>query len=849
MANGLFARGTGTKQDPYLIEDAFDLDAVRNDLRANYKLIANIDLDISPFNEGSGWIPIGVGVGSPFLGSLNGDGFVISGMTIDRPTADFQGLFGVASKTSVMGELNFENIRLIKVNIKGKQYLGALCGRMGNGSVYNCHSSGLISGEYYIGGLIGSYIGDATASVGSKLSSSVIIGGTQRYLGGLIGTTETCTISCCFATGRISGSSVNSTAVGGLVGEQGTNSTISSCWSSASARGVSNGNGVGGLVGAQKNPATGGGVSYWDSQASGNATSPSGNKRTTTEMKTPSNYFSTFVNQKDLDGSPMWKLFDGYYPSFEEPFEKKILIRHNGLIKTISNGQWSNVSVDTPTEATFISEGIDEIDLNIISSQLWSELGENFDILYYTDRKDANVKSSVLNVDNYSVYDYIGELPEVLVYTETTDDIEVSTTTEPFDIYDEFGDSVEVLYYTDDTQKNEAELIVEANWSPIDELEGDFEVVTWTDEAPDTAQRVLEMTAIPKPQFIKLTSPKRIYGELEAILVNDVSESYRDEVRYLLSDQNAIDWYVWNKKTEKFEIVDTSTHELILKNGMKFSDLNSITKEQWEKWKGNYFNIGIFLKDNPRDTITSVVESISFRDYLPRDTSTVEESSLYILNTTAKIDIAFNGNVLQGVLADDDLTRVQYRVLLNNNNYYPADGSFTKLGEAPMNIEVIIGSKEVKIDDWNTIKVEFQDFFGATDYWSTQFIGTYAGLMFKDVFGQYYSSEIGELLQYLDFGIVIAGQTTIEHEVVLKNQYGYDVENVHLYANTANFPQGMSIEFSTSQTPFIPHPELRLSGELKNNEELPFFIRLKTELGATPDSNGTFDIIVRADKA
>ncbi len=128
-------------------------------------------------------------------------------------------------------------------------------------------------------------------------------------------------------------------------------------------------------------------------------------------------------------------------------------------------------------------------------------------------------------------------------------------------------------------------------------------------------------------------------------------------------------------------------------------------------------------------------------------------------------------------------------------------------------------------------------------------MGTYSGLMFKDVYGQYFSSEIGEVLQYLDFGVIIAGQTTIEHEVILKNQYGYDVKNIHLYANTSNFPTGMSIEFSTSLSPFMPQPDLRLSGVLQNNEEIPFFIRLKSELGATPDANGSFDIIVRADKA
>lgn len=510
---------------------------------------------------------------------------------------------------------------------------------------------------------------------------------------------------------------------------------------------------------------------------------------------------------------------------------------------------WRLVTTIEPTEQQYLNNGMNMVDVMNIPVSSMKELGEKTTISIYTAEVDKEYAELHLTVEPYSVYDYISELPEVLVYTESTDDIIVSTTTEPFDIYDEFGDSVEVLYYTDDPEVTNADLILEANWSPLDELEGDFEVVTWTDEAPETAQRVLEMKAIPKPQFIKLVNPKRIYGALDEVLVNDLSQSYRDEARYFISGTDTSKWYVWNKVLKKFVIADASSEEAIIANGMKHTDLNNITDTEWRTWNEQFLNIGIFLKDNPRDTIVSVVENVSYEDYLPRHTSTIQDTSLYILNTTAKIDIAFNGNVLKGMLSDDDLTRVQYRVILNNRYYYPADGSFTQLGESPQNIELVIRSKDIKIDDWNTLKVEFQDFFGTTDYWSTNFMGTYTGLMFKDVYGEYFSNEIGEVLKYLDFGVIIAGQTTIEHEVFLKNQYGYDVKNVHLLANTTNFPSDMTVEFSQSNSPFTPHSDLKLSGMLANNAETSFFIRLKTKLGSTPDANGSFDIIVRADKA
>lgn len=574
--------------------------------------------------------------------------------------------------------------------------------------------------------------------------------------------------------------------------------------------------------------------------------------------------------------------FNGQLDSIEiydrviSPIPDKYLVQHNGDYKYHDGTSWK---LTTPTEANFIQYGMNN--LSHITEKQWKELSGNKSVIMWSDFEDKQFASVVLNkesfkaqdllgdtaqaiyytnsdtskiavetgVEPYSVYDYIGELPTVAIYTETNDDIIVSTNVEPFDIYDEFGESVEVLYYTDDETVTYADLILEANWSPIDELEGDFEVVTWTEESPDTAKRVLDLKAIPQPQFVKLVNSKRVYGSLDDVFVNDISQSYRDEARYFIGGETPDKWYVWNKNDKRFVVADASNTQKIMLNGMTYKELNNITDMQWRTWTSEYINIGMFIVDNLRDTIKTIVEEISFEDYLPRDTTIIKNTSLYILNTTAKIDISFDANVLKGILSDDDLTRVQYRVLLNNAYYYPADGSFTKLGESPQNFELAIGSKDIRIEDWNTLKVEFQDFFGTTDYWSTQFMGTFSGLMFKDIYGQYYSSEIGEVLQYLDFGVIIAGQTTVEHEVILKNQYGYDIKNIHLYANTSNFPTGMTCEFSTSSSPFVPQPDLQLGNTLKNNEEMSFFIRLKTELGSTPDANGSFDIIVRADKA
>src|SRR5699024_8756635 len=55
--NADFAGGDGTKENPYLIETPEQLDKVRDNLGAHYKLIADIDLGVAPYNEGEGWEP------------------------------------------------------------------------------------------------------------------------------------------------------------------------------------------------------------------------------------------------------------------------------------------------------------------------------------------------------------------------------------------------------------------------------------------------------------------------------------------------------------------------------------------------------------------------------------------------------------------------------------------------------------------------------------------------------------------------------------------------------------------------------------------------------------------------
>lgn len=166
----VFAGGSGTFEDPYLIQTAEQLNAVRQGPKYHYKLIADINL-----SKWGNWVPIGgtasygfMGDGwdkadkgaHTFLGSFDGNGHVISGMqiVIDEPTPHLTesgnwrayGLFANVGtnpaeyKIKNLGVVNF-NIDINYTDVKNELHLyaAAICGGMNQGvDILNCYSKG-----------------------------------------------------------------------------------------------------------------------------------------------------------------------------------------------------------------------------------------------------------------------------------------------------------------------------------------------------------------------------------------------------------------------------------------------------------------------------------------------------------------------------------------------------------------------------------------------------------------------------------------------------------------------------------------------------------------------------------
>ena len=236
-----FTKGDGSEESPYLIYNIEQLQAIaegaiapevlrrlrdlghqnsaarasvlfgENRLRAQYRLANNIDAAATrEWNGGRGFEPIGDS-DNQFAGVFDGQGYAALGLHVDTAEND-AGLFGAVGA-------------------------GATIRRVGV-------KDGRFRGGARVGGLAGSLAGMIIES----WSESSVVG--LSAVGGLVGRSDGGTVARSWSAGNVAKKEGAETGFGGLVGRQESDGgAIVDSWSSASVRG---GGKVGGLVGEQE---------------------------------------------------------------------------------------------------------------------------------------------------------------------------------------------------------------------------------------------------------------------------------------------------------------------------------------------------------------------------------------------------------------------------------------------------------------------------------------------------------------------------------------------------------------------------------------------------------------------
>lgn len=241
--------GSGTSGSPYQIssiENLYWVSQNNSSWNAYFEQTADIDASTSAnWDDGDGgdtegFSPIGTSYPNRFSGTYNGNGFTISGITMNRTGDEVLGLFGYAYGATI-SDLNLTAVNITGTNVT---YIGSFSGLMGgNSTVTNVSATGSISGQSYIGGIIG-WISQ------SQINNSHFIGTISGIgsIGGLVGNVSSSTVSTSYAKGSIFGNGGgNSNSIGGFVGNNYQDGVITNSYAEVD---ITNGySAIGGFVG------------------------------------------------------------------------------------------------------------------------------------------------------------------------------------------------------------------------------------------------------------------------------------------------------------------------------------------------------------------------------------------------------------------------------------------------------------------------------------------------------------------------------------------------------------------------------------------------------------------------
>ncbi|ATW27275.1 S-layer homology domain-containing protein [Candidatus Formimonas warabiya] len=232
----IFASGTGSQADPFIIETPEQMENFANSLNAdldyeNYHIKLANDIDLTELD--GDWTPIGAS-SYTFEGTFDGDGNEIQHLTIGSesnpssdPSAYYAGVFSVLGPNAVVKDLGVTDAQVYLRFTGSSASAAALAGYSQGALIDNCYATGVLRaeaatvGNCWAGGLVASsYQGSI---VNSWTDTAVSARAAENYwaeAGGLIGLSNRTTIANCYSLGDTGAASAgdNLTCVGGMAG-------------------------------------------------------------------------------------------------------------------------------------------------------------------------------------------------------------------------------------------------------------------------------------------------------------------------------------------------------------------------------------------------------------------------------------------------------------------------------------------------------------------------------------------------------------------------------------------------------------------------------------------------------
>lgn len=229
-----------------------------------WNIVGEDTLGFSPIGYGS-YLMWGNSTHIEFTGSIDGHGYEIKNLYINRTDSASVGLLGSVANATI------KNVTVTNSRIKGGSYVGSIAGLASQVDFENCIASGFVNGYFNTGGVVGfgflnnkvlnchfvgdvngeintgGFVGNSHESEYSKCSSQGTVT-SAGHVGGFFGQDSACVSYQCFSSSSINltSSSLHKSSAGGFTGRQSESHGMYNCFATGSVQSASN---AGALIG------------------------------------------------------------------------------------------------------------------------------------------------------------------------------------------------------------------------------------------------------------------------------------------------------------------------------------------------------------------------------------------------------------------------------------------------------------------------------------------------------------------------------------------------------------------------------------------------------------------------
>ena len=528
------------------------------------------------------------------------------------------------------------------------------------------------------------------------------------------------------------------------------------------------------------------------------------------------------------------------------------LIKSSSFYYTFDGVNLLTTSLSEPlTQADFEEYGMDSLDA--IPDEKLLELWDGFEILTWTDAED--VPKIELTVPDYRPVDLLEQPFELHTWTDGGLDPVAEVGINETEVYwaikinnklyikdYHWKEILESDIYLKGMTKAQVEAI--EDFSEVFE-QGEISLVGVMKTNDENETPWVSQVNIDLPQAFEsgtsvVTTELNPLNTLDWTHVNSVEVIQTtppgSEIKYAFSSDDKVTWRVYRDSQWK-TILNIETE------GMLVEELNSI---DWYDmiWNTNTYRIHLkaWMKSESI-TESPSIDKITFdHDKIPQLLQTNNIGVILIASKPFIIYSTEQGRFI-GTFNEEDNNNVSYRILLNGVQVYPETGQYTNPMPVPFNIDYKWPSTDIKLDEENVLTVEALNEFGEKAIETLEFIGQYNGFLFKNENGQYYTTDEGDIIKWLNFGAVYAGSITMPRKVIFENKSDSPTSDLSVFVENGKYDD---LEFQISETlnPFIPVNKIEIDHIIDNGETMDIYVRVRTERTAKYAGNVNASIVV-----